>query len=926
MMPKVPLMYLDSPNPNIWVYQDRGDAIVWADTGETIMLAAQAAALCKVLLAELSGLPSLTAILFVSDALSKGWNTRQAEARVGLLNQSIQSAKQNATENEHSHVSDWLESLGSLSSDLRKGIQAQGAFLAEVWAQFPRSWLEVGNKDALTAIEWLSVTAIERDDEDQPLVDVSSYRCKKAEQALEFASLLSIDEQAIRSRQKTGVDSVEDLPAAAEEVELKDPINQLLTNLFHESAHTDQGLVASLAWDSASTIALPRKPSEPDQLQIGGVSDITNRGNPDRLLMTELAADPDLLIARIANGQALYLRRESPPKPRPQVRQILIESSIRCWGEARITQAAFALAAAASEERRGVALSISTLSGDAVYDEDLKTVDGIAALLERLHPSRHPGQAIEILVQRAEREKSPLVEPLLIVSAATSKDTEYQRALHLLPTPFLQAVVEPDRWVEIQEHTSLGVSVWKRLRLSVSKETFRTATPKSLPQFVKMSVSPLRFLSDTKVPFVQKFKVENRIGAWLITNQNRILYFEQPGIGGLELGSLPSLHVLAAHCQGHDSIELVVSRNGKTAEETAHFLVQVSLYQGVTKKQIELRGENPNKTKYFYDQGSLIRIGESIAFIDQSTGQVVAESGMKFRHLGGPFFGDRELLLATLDNDRVHWHNLGKCSSTIGIVMRHKLGFPFAVASDFSWTKNFDGSGTPEKPTGRKIISTDLPELIRIGHDNLEGLVRIRELHKEAGFTAVFKAPACATFIVHPNTGVIQYSRRDVNDSINHFEREGVSLPISHSVTSRFNYVGKHSDGLLLARNRTKIYLLRGNSQRFSLEAFPEKTLFDLMTPFGNDLPQNSELIRRKWRLNRADLGACTVWLDSRGLLHLRDSDGAELSLMMSQSAMAGWFSNGEVFGPRYFTGKNPSSPSQSVADWYQRFIQQCFM
>ena len=925
-MPKVPLMYLDSPNPNLWVYQDRGDAIVWADTGETIMLAAQAAALCKVLLAELSGLPSLTAILFVSDALSRGWNTRQAEARVGMLNKSIQSVKQNSTDNEHSHVSDWLESLGSLSSDLRKGIQAQGAFLAEVWAQFPRSWLEVGNNDALTAIEWLSITATERDEDDQQLVDVSSYRCKKAKQALEFASLLSIDEQAIRNRQKTGVDSLEDLPSAAEEVELKDPINQLLTQLFHESVRTDQGLVASLAWDSASTIALPRKPSEPDQLQIGGVSDITNRGNPDRLLMTELAADPDLLIARIANGQALYLRRESPPKPRPQVRQIFIESSIRCWGETRITQAAFALAAAASEERRGITLSVGTLSGDAIHDEDLKTAEGITSLLEKLHPSRHPGQAIEILVQRAERDKSPLAEPLLIVSAATSKDLEYQKALRLLPTPFLQAVVEPDRWVEIQEHSDLGATVWKRLRLSVSKESNRTTTPNSLPQFIKMSVSPLRFLCDINVPFVQKFSVENRLGAWLITNQNRILYFEQPGIGGLELGSLPSLHVQAAHCKSHDSIELVVSYNGKTSAETAHFLVQVSLYQGITKKQIDLRGENPSKMKYCYDQGSLLRIGERVAFIDQSTGQVAAESGTKFRHLGGPFFGDRELLLATLDNDRVRWHNLGKCSSTIGIVMRHKRGFPFAVASDFSWTKNFDGSGTPEKPTGRKIVSTDLPELIRIGHDNLEGLVRIRELHKEAGFTAVFKAPACAIFTIHPNTGAIHYSRRDVNESIHRFERDGISLPISHSVTSRFNYVGKHTDGLLLARNRSKLYLLRGNTQRFALEAYPEKTLFDSMTPFGSDLPQNSEIIRRKWRLNRADIGTCTVWLDSRGLLHLRDSDGVELSLMMSQSSMAGWFSNGEVFGPRYFTGENTKPPSQSITDWYQRFIDQCFM
>jgi len=97
-------MYLESPNSELWTYQDRGDVIVWSDTGETIMLTSNAAALCKILARELRGLPSLTAILFVSDALTKGWNTHQATQRVRLLRDSI--PKQVNSKAPDSHIVD----------------------------------------------------------------------------------------------------------------------------------------------------------------------------------------------------------------------------------------------------------------------------------------------------------------------------------------------------------------------------------------------------------------------------------------------------------------------------------------------------------------------------------------------------------------------------------------------------------------------------------------------------------------------------------------------------------------------------------------------------------------------------------------------------------------------------------------------------
>ena len=49
---------------------------------------------------------------------------------------------------------------------------------------------------------------------------------------------------------------------------------------------------------------LPRAVIDPDELPLGGVSDITNRGDWDKLLLSELAHDDLTLTARLANNVA----------------------------------------------------------------------------------------------------------------------------------------------------------------------------------------------------------------------------------------------------------------------------------------------------------------------------------------------------------------------------------------------------------------------------------------------------------------------------------------------------------------------------------------------------------------------------------------------------------------------------------------------
>ncbi len=72
-----------------------------------------------------------------------------------------------------------------------------------------------------------------------------------------------------------------------------------------------------------------------DQL-FGGVSDITNRKLLDRLLLSERWRMMTLsLMARLANNEALYLRREKLPSNPEKQRILLVDTTLaKMWGQA----------------------------------------------------------------------------------------------------------------------------------------------------------------------------------------------------------------------------------------------------------------------------------------------------------------------------------------------------------------------------------------------------------------------------------------------------------------------------------------------------------------------------------------------------------------------------------------------------------------
>ncbi|MEM8713760.1 MAG: hypothetical protein AAGG01_22690, partial [Planctomycetota bacterium] len=102
--------------------------------------------------------------------------------------------------------------------------------------------------------------------------------------------------------------------------------------------------ISRMARTLVAAVRLPLPGATPKDVAVGGVADIANRGSLERLLISELGHDDEVLAARLVLGEALFLQRESASRPRAPERHVLVDASIRAWGTTRLVQAAAALA------------------------------------------------------------------------------------------------------------------------------------------------------------------------------------------------------------------------------------------------------------------------------------------------------------------------------------------------------------------------------------------------------------------------------------------------------------------------------------------------------------------------------------------------------------------------------------------------------
>jgi hypothetical protein len=161
-----------------------------------------------------------------------------------------------------------------------------------------------------------------------------------------------------------------------------------------------------------------------------------------------------------------------------------------------------------------------------------------------------------------------------------------------------------------------------------------------------------------------------------------------------------------------------------------------------------------------------------------------------------------------------------------------------------------------------------------------------------------------------------QIVRGDLQAAIEPSLRE-VARP--RNLRTHFRSVGRMAGALLLETDRGHVVALRLNSkyEGFTLESLPSVDQFRLAMRAFSPLPVTPPGVG--YRLSVAKFAdGSEVYLDSRGLLHLKSSDRQipEATFVMHDEEAAGWCADGRMWGQPYFLlGSTPAVPAAEIQE-----------
>jgi len=116
---------------------------------------------------------------------------------------------------------------------------------------------------------------------------------------------------------------------------------EFIEQLVEEPKTFQVGSLIKRIW---SGLKIPMRHLSPGEQPIGGISDMTNKGEFHRMLLSEFAHDDEVFMNRVANNESLYIQREIPPEENIFERIILIDTSLKNWGTPKVLAFASAIA------------------------------------------------------------------------------------------------------------------------------------------------------------------------------------------------------------------------------------------------------------------------------------------------------------------------------------------------------------------------------------------------------------------------------------------------------------------------------------------------------------------------------------------------------------------------------------------------------
>lgn len=890
------LSYLRPPPGVPWRWSDDGSVIVWSD--DTVIVFREELRLILSHLV-LQGWPPCSAlVLLIASTKGKVPTLHEALTTLGNeLKSDLTSAVKDAPpeavhlkqalNNKVQQTLKLLEALAKLPPELLKSPRHKAVLVEIVFehqepdikAEDTQSLLDVFDATPQAFSQLPSDTVYIR--KEPVLHDIHVLR----------EGLQNITPESLTLRIQTGLD---ELPG---EVDVQLPparrMAQLMNELEQEPEHS--GLV-HLIREVAASLYLPRSLDEHDEMALGGVSDITNRGTLDRLLLSELAHDDLTLSVRVALNEALYLRREPPSRQPPGRLLVLLDSGVRMWGIPRVIGTAAAMAFTLRRDQHSE-IACWRAHNENLIETDLLNRNGLTEHFKNLEPQAHLGAALPKFLEECELKEHS--EAVIITHLDALQDEDFLAALSRFSMPCWVAGVERDGRFVVYQHPdgwthplcSAEVDLSCVLNAPFIPDAPRQS-PDGLPLFLSQHPSPLLSSITGEVNFWLEGQLERNICI-----AGRRLYRWQKTNQGAELlsASIPPGRTLWAHetlsrsvyiLKGHwanGSIPLTYIPGDGSPQQTIQLRVNcppnevchlngklLLLYRPHVDVFDPETGEHVSTMKFgatmSWVSGRYCRTGDGWVYLDWDGNKLVVHP------LQIPADLRKENVLVMFDradSDLGPWmltHN-GTIHYTAGSGGRHMMFQITGVKSN------------------HVQVSRDGNRML-IGHQGNQIFVDLKDRRS------------------YPVSGNQQHRLEPLP-----------ALP-TVNVRNRVNAIQTNAEGRIMLQTRRGHWLQTDISPHKIIRLAHLKSGPELRHEF-KETDSGSE----DYSLQVAELAnGCKAWLDSRGFLHLTcaHTNQPQLCLVLNDDHVTVWCSDGAVSGTPFFLGTTRSSPAEHM---YQRIV-----
>jgi ribosomal protein L7/L12 len=170
---------------------------------------------------------------------------------------------------------------------------------------------------------------------------------------------------------------------------------------------------------------LPIFNAHPSEQPLGGVSDLSNKGDFDQLLLSEFANDDLIFMNRLANNEALYMHREMPPVKDDLHRTVLIDISLKSWGTPKILSYASYVAIARHPRATGACKAFVT--GEHYSEISCNTSADIIEALQKTDAGLHAAKGLTSFLETYKKDKQ--LELFYLTTPDALKHPEVQKLL-----------------------------------------------------------------------------------------------------------------------------------------------------------------------------------------------------------------------------------------------------------------------------------------------------------------------------------------------------------------------------------------------------------------------------------------------------------------------------------------------------------------